>query len=145
MRTLITAFSSTLILAFSISAAAHVEVGTHEGHTTLGNPCTMVAGEQTFLNGAKHPLNERIKMTVSGVEFEVYHPPVISTADATAYFNHDAFQGVVATKTGAQALWIVMSHEEGKKGPVAFTFIEHNCKTGEKTSEFCNNLKFTGK
>jgi hypothetical protein len=134
----------SIVLSSAVSFA-HIEVGTHEGATTLGNPCTMIAGEQTFLNNQKHPLNERIEVTVEGQKFEVQHPPVIELGTETAFFNHDAFQGVVATKTGAKALWIVMSHAEGNKGPVAYTLIDHNWKTGEKTSVFCNNLKFSGK
>lgn len=132
-----------IITAFlSLNSFAHIEVGTHEGITTDGKPCSMVAGQQTFLNNTPHPLNERIKVTYNGVDFEMQHPPVIDPNNSIAHFNHDAFQATNATRTGAQAFWINMSHEEGKKGPVSFVFIDHKWKNDERSSVVCNELKF---
>lgn len=126
----------------SIAAQAHVEPGTHKGTTPDGKDCSMVAGVTYFENNAHHPLNERIKVTVDGVDFLVGHPPVVDAENAVAYFNHDLFQGILPTNTGAKALVIDVVHSETKEGPDRFTLIENFWKTGKKTSFICQNLVF---
>jgi hypothetical protein len=127
----------------SFAASAHVEPGTHAGKTADGTACSMEAGVTYFENNAHHPLNERIKITVDGTEFVVGHPPVIDADNAVAYFNHDLFQGIVPTSTGAKALVVDMIHSENKEGPVRFTLIENFWKTGKKTSVVCESLAHT--
>lgn len=130
---------SALCLLLPLSAAAHVTPGTYTGKNAEGASCSMTAGE-TYFAGNPHPLNERIAITVGSDEFTVGHPPVLDFANAVAFFNHDVFQGVLATKTGARAVEIEMVHEEGREGPAAFTFVENFWKSGQKTSYRCEGL-----
>ncbi|RYZ75277.1 MAG: hypothetical protein EOP05_08245 [Proteobacteria bacterium] len=126
----------------SFSAFAHVEPGTHTGTTAAGTACSMVAGVTYFENNAHHPLNERIKITVDGTEFTVGHPPIIDADSDVVFFNHDLFQGIVPTATGAKALIVDMIHSEEKEGPVRFKVIENFWKTGKKESVVCEALVF---
>ena len=137
-------YAAALVLSLvSFSAQAHVEPGKHVGQTADGKPCSMEAGITYFENNAHHPLNERIKIVVDGTEFTVGHPPVVDAENAIAYFNHDLFQGIVPTSTGAKALVVDMIHSEEKEGPVRFTLIENFWKAGKKTSVVCENLTHT--
>ncbi|HVK61973.1 MAG TPA: hypothetical protein VM432_10500 [Bdellovibrionales bacterium] len=133
-----------LVLAasfFSFSALAHMEPGTHKGTTNKGTECSMLVGKMIFENGMHHPLTERVEVTVGSDKFMVGHPAVIDAATATASFNHDLFQAVLPTSTGAKALVITMVHSDEFEGPADFTFIENNWQTGEKTSIVCTGLK----
>ncbi len=132
-------FALALII-LSVPALAGVKAGTWTGTTADGKACSMTASETYFENSAHHPLNERIKMTVEGTEYVVGHPPIVDAATSTAFFNHDLFQGLVPTATGAKALVIDMIHSETKEGPVRFTAIENKWRTGEKTSIVCDNI-----
>lgn len=130
------------LVFISAQAFAHVEPGTHTGSSAKGGSCSMVADVTYFENSVKHPLNERIKIKVGNEEFLVGHPPVIDAAQELAHFNHDLFQGVLATPTGAKALIIEMVHTATAEGPIAFTVVENNWKTGAKSSIRCEGLKF---
>ncbi len=130
----------TLILLASQIAMAHVEPGKYLGKTPDGQECSMLAKETYFENNARHPLNERIKITVNGSEFTVAHPPIIDAAKAIAFFNHDAFHGVLPTEGGARALVITMTHDQGKEGPVSFTLIENQWRERKKESLVCRDL-----
>lgn len=140
MKALVAALVLSVV---SFAAQAHVEPGKHVGQTADGASCSMEAGATYFENNEHHPLNERIKIVVDGTEFLVGHPPVVDAETAVAYFNHDLFQGIVPTSTGAKALVVDMIHTEEKEGPVRFTLIENFWKTGKKTSVVCENLVHT--
>lgn len=126
----------------STQAFAHIEPGSHVGATAKGASCSMEADVTYFENSMKHPLNERIKIKVGSDEFLVGHPPVIDAAQELAHFNHDVFHGVLPTSTGAKALVIEMVHTQSAEGPIAFTVVENNWKTGAKSSIRCEGLKF---
>lgn len=137
----------TLILIFSLfglaqSAQAHLEVGTYAGVMASGQPCGMQVLSSWFEKNQPHPLNERVKLTVNNEEFIVGHPPVIDAPKNSAFFNHDLFQAVNATPTGARALLIEMVHTQQFEGPRAFQVIDHNWKTNLKQSFRCENLQF---
>lgn len=128
-------------LLFSNAALAHIEEGTWVGATADGQTCEMTAGAQYFENNLHHPLNERIPLEVNGVKFVVGHPAVVDAEKAVAAFNHDLFQGVVATPTGANAVVVTMVHTESEEGPKNFTFITHNYKTGERKAVLCEGIR----
>lgn len=132
-----------LLSFFPLLAQAHLEPGTYTGVTAEKATCSMVVGEQYFVDDKPHPLNERIRITVNGVEFVVGHPTVFDSAQDLISFNHDLFQGVVPTATGARALEVVMTHEAGKEGPVSFSQIENFWKTGKKAAIHCAELSAT--
>ncbi len=123
-------------------AFAHVEPGTYKGMTSDGKECSMVAGKQYFENNTPHPLNERIPVTVEGKTMHVGHPPVIDSKEALVFFNHDLFQGVLPTSTGAQAIEIEMVHSAEFEGPRSFTYMENFWKAKQRQSYKCNDLKW---
>jgi hypothetical protein len=131
-------FASVL---FAFNSYAHIDQGVWNGTTKTGAPCFMTVGPQTFEGNMPHPLNERIAIKVGQAQFSVHHPAVIDAKTATASFNHDLFEGVLATQTGAMAVVIEMSHTPEFEGPTKFTGIENNWKTGQKNSYECSNLK----
>lgn len=128
-------------LTFATSALAHVEPGIHKGTTADGKECSMVAGETYFEKNTPHPLNERIKITVDGTEFIVGHPPIINAKEAVVFFNHDVFQGLSPTSSGAKAIEIEMEHTEQFEGPKSFTFIENAWRAKTRVTYTCSNLK----
>lgn len=132
-------FAVVLALA-TTPALAHVEPGIWKGTTADGKECSFHAGATYFEGGTRHPLNERISITVDGAEFKVGHPPVLDFKEPKAFFNHDVFQGVLPSATGAKAIEIEMVHEEGREGPVAFTVVDHAWKTDERGSVKCSGL-----
>lgn len=125
----------------STQALAHLETGVHEGQTEAGAPCSMLVVSHYYDNGFRHPLNERAQVAVGDQTFTVYHPPVVNRSEPSAYFNHDVFEGVAATRTGARALVIDMDHSEGADGPTGFQFIDDNWREKTRTSLNCRNLK----
>jgi hypothetical protein len=133
-------FAFIFISFSSLAALAHVEPGTYKGKTLVGDACEMTAG-QTFFEGAKPPLSERIKIKVGTSEFTVGHPPVISVEQSLASFNHDLFQGVLPAATGASALVVDMVHTQTQEGPTSFALIENDWKAGTKKMLKCNDIK----
>ena len=131
-----------IILLGSIASQAGIEEKVFNGKTADGSVCTLEGKGTSFVNSMPHPLNERVKVVVTApglaaTEFDVQHPAVIDAKSATAFFNHDEFQGVNPTKVGASALVIVMEHSEVGEGPTSFTFIDHAWKANKKTSIEC--------
>lgn len=127
-----------VILFFSaLISQAHVEPGPHKGKTTDGQACEMLAGKTFFDKNMPHPLNERVELTVNGELFIVQHPPVISVENMTAFFDHDHFQGVLATKTGAKALVVKMEHSDSFEGPSEFHLITHEYKNNVRSVINC--------
>lgn len=128
-------------LLVSVSAQAHVEPGVYKGTKADKSECSFIAGETYFERGTPHPLNERIQITVGSDVFVVGHPPVIDTEDSYVFFNHDIFQGLLPTATGAKVIEIAMEHSNRFEGPTAFTFIENNWKTKERVAYKCSDVR----
>lgn len=126
----------TLPLMASTSLA-HVEPGKYSGTTSQNVSCEMIAGETYFEHDQRHPLNERIKIQVDGSEYLVSHPAIVDEASGVVTFNHDVFQGVLPTSSGAKALIVHMVHTEEKEGPVSFTLIESSWRDSQSTKTTC--------
>lgn len=131
----------SVVSFLAISAFAHVEPGVYRGQTASGEVCEITAGLNYFLDNKAHPLNERIEMVYGGEKYIVQHPPVIDELSSTAFFNHDAFHGILATNTGAKALIVHMLHTDSYEGPGSFTAIDHQWKSGNKVTVACLNIK----
>lgn len=130
-----------LVFGLSTTVQAHIEPGRYVGKTPTGSDCEMQAIRQYFEGNVSHPLNERIVIQAGNAEFTVGHPPVIQIATDTAFFNHDAFQGVLPTQTGARALVIEMNHSRARaEGPTAFHVIDHQWKTDVRQAIHCSGL-----
>lgn len=130
-----------LLSLLPLIAQAHLEPGAYTGVSADKVPCSMTVGEQYFVDNKPHPLNERIRITVNGTEVVVGHPTVFDSAQDLISFNHDLFQGVIPTATGAQALEVVVTHEPGKEGPTSFSWIENFWRAGKKTALHCSELR----
>jgi hypothetical protein len=130
----------TLLTLWTVPALAHIEAGAHKGKTPAGEDCLMKVGRSYFNDNFHHPLNERIEVSVNGVDFVVGHPPVISVNQQIVYFDHDRFQGVKATPTGAQGLEITMKHTATEEGPTEFHFITHDYAKNERQVQSCRLL-----
>lgn len=130
-----------LIALFPLFTFAHIEKGTWKGSVREGVDCYMDAGDQTFVDGLHHPLNERIQIKVGLTEYSVRHPYSIDAKTGTIGFNHDLFEGVVATATGAYAIQINMIHSADFEAPGSFSVMEHDWKTGFKELVVCKSLK----
>lgn len=137
MKTLLVAFAALM----SLSAYAHIDQGIWKGVVSPSADCFMEVGAQIFENNLPHPLNERIKIKVGSTDYLIRHPYSINATSGEVSFNHDLFEGVVATKTGAFALVIKMAHTDEFEGPVEFSVMEHNWKTGNKELVHCKELK----
>lgn len=132
-------FLSLIILP--IIAQAHIEPGTWKGTVNENANCFMEVGAQTYEGGLKHPLNERISITIGSINYSVRHPYSIDTTTGEVGFNHDLFEAVVPTKTGAYALQIKMIHTDEFEGPSSLSVMEHNWKNDQKEIVNCHDLK----
>ncbi len=137
MKTLI----SIVLFSLSFSTFAHIAQGTWKGVISEKANCFMEVGAQTFENNLPNPLNERIAVTIGSTTYSVRHPYSINPVDGRISFNHDLFEGVVATETGAYALQIKMLHTDNYEGPESLSVMEDNWKTGMKEVVNCNQLK----
>jgi hypothetical protein len=132
----------SFIFALSaLPALAGIEPGTYLGSSADGQPCSMLAKETYFLGGVRHPLNERVDVELNGQAFVLQHPAVISVEESLASFNHDAFESVLPTSEGAQALIVNMMHSEDDSGPIAFQHIAHKWRADERVKLECNGLQ----
>jgi hypothetical protein len=120
---------------------AHIEKGTWKGNVREGVDCFMEAGEQTFDGGLRHPLNERIEIKIGKTNYSVRHPYSIDTEHGVVNFNHDLFEGVVPTATGAYAVQINMIHTDEFEGPGSFSVMEHDWNAGTSELVKCLSLK----
>jgi hypothetical protein len=137
-------FMKKLLIALTILptfASAHIIPGTWKGVTSNNTNCFMEVGAQTFENNLKHPLNERIAITIGSVTYSIHHPYSINANEGSVSFNHDLFEAVVPTNTGAYALQIKMAHTDDYEGPTSLSVMEHNWKTNTKEIFNCNELK----
>ena len=132
--------ASTLLL-MSQAAFAHVEIGTYSGKTASGEVCSIETLRMYFEGGVHHPLNERVVVRYGTEEFTIAHPAVVDAARQTAHFNHDVLQAVTPTPKGARAFVLDMVHEEGHEGPRTFHLIDHQWRTGTRTSVDCVGLE----
>lgn len=130
----------TLVFAFSMTAHSHIEKGTWRGDVSANAFCFMEVGDTTFINNIKNPLNERIAIQIGQTQYSVKHPHSVDFVSGTISFNHDVFEDVVPTATGAYALQIKMSHNSQGSAPESLSVMEHDWKSGFKEVVACKNL-----
>lgn len=137
-----TLFLSTLT---TFQAQAHIEPGTWMGKTDSQADCGFLVGAGYFEPNTPHPLHERIRVQMGNTVFTLQHPPVVDAASATAFFNHDQFQAINATSTGATAIVVKMEHTPTYEGPTEFTVIDHEWKSNKRTAVTCKNIRLKSK
>ena len=130
------------LILFSALCSAHIEQGVWKGVVSENADCFMDVGETSFMGDKPHPLNERIHIQIGQTTYSVKHPYLIDAQTGQVSFNHDVFEDVVPTATGAFALQIQMIHSESFEGPGSFSVMEHDWKTGFKEVVHCTNLKW---
>lgn len=130
-----------IAVLFPLVATAHIAKGTWKGSVREDVDCFLDSGDQSFVDDIHHPLNERIQIQVGQINYVVHHPYSIDVTNGRVDFNHDLFEGVVATATGAFAIQIKMIHSEAFEGPESFSVMEDNWKTGENELVVCKDLK----
>lgn len=133
---------AALSLLLSSAAFAHIDAGTYKGKTADGKDCSFMSGPTYFEKNTPHPLNERIAITIDGKTFVVGHPPVVNAKEAVAFFDHDHFQGILPTPTGAEAVEIEMVHSAEYEGPKSLTWIGNEWREQKRASFRCENLEF---
>jgi len=139
--TLASVTALTTLALSTTSAFAHIEPGLWKGVMSDGKECALEVFEQTFENDLRHPLNERIRVRLNGVEFKIYHPRSIQLEKGLVTFNHDFFEAILPTATGSDALVIDMAHTEEFEGPTGYRFISHNWKTKSSVTVTCSSLR----
>lgn len=136
MKSLIFAF--TLLL--SVKSFAGIEIGKYQGTSEKG-VCNLEVLSYSYEGGVHHPLNERVAVIENGFEWTVKHPPVINEEAGKVRFDHNFFEAVLPTPTGAKFLKMTINHDVEPHAPTSYTFIEDNYKDSSKSmKEVCSNL-----
>ena len=131
-----------LLMIFSTTVFAEIQPGVWKGVVSDQAYCFMDVGPTTFVNGFPHPLNERIEIKIGQTIYSVKHPHSVNAETGEISFNHDLFEDVVPTATGAFALQIQMDHSTGRERPQSLVVMEHDWKTGFKEVLNCHSLKW---
>lgn len=136
-----------LLLAASVlsfSAMAHVEPGPYKGLDQNGKVCSFTIGDMYFENDMRHPLTERLRVSeivfvernTADAVWSLGHPPVVNTEVGSNRYNHDIFQQIVPTKTGATSVTVLKGPEESEDGkPVGIIYIEDNYKNAAESKK----------
>lgn len=129
-----------LALLTSSAAFAGIEIGKYEGTSEKG-VCNLEVVSYSYEGGVHHPLNERVTVVENGFEWTVRHPPVINEEAGKVRFNHNFFEAVLPTPTGAKFLKMTINHDVEPHAPTSYMFIEDNYKDSTKSvKEVCSNL-----
>ena len=136
------------VLFISLSALAHVEPGQYRGVDQSGEACEFTVHEQRFENNEPHPLNERIP--VDQIKFgslslpetwSLSHPPVVDTDKGLARFNHDLFQAVKPSKSGALSLTLLKGDDHsGDHKPKGLIYIDDNYRNKSQSKRWSCTL-----
>lgn len=129
-----------VVLFSSVSSFAGLELGKYQGTSEKG-VCGIEVLSYSYENNMKHPLNEKVAVVVDNKEWTVKHPPVINEEAGKVRFDHNFFETVIPTSTGAKLLKMTINHDAEPHAPVAYTFIEDNYRDQSKSvKEVCSGL-----
>ncbi|MES2767510.1 MAG: hypothetical protein V4596_00070 [Bdellovibrionota bacterium] len=134
-------FAFITALSISVTSFAGIDIGKYEGTSQKGEPCKLEVLSYSYENDVHHPLNERVTIVENGTEWIVRHPPVINEEEGKVRFNHNFFETVSPTPTGAKFLKMTINHDAEPHAPTSYTFIEDNYKDATKSvKEVCSGL-----
>jgi hypothetical protein len=88
---------------FAGSAQADLLLGVFQGKTPSGEVCEIQVKSKFYFPDQKHPLNERVSVTVEGLNWDLAHPPALNLALGTVSFDHNIFQHIVPIENAVQA------------------------------------------
>ena len=133
--------TSLLVVLISTSAFAHFKIGTYKGTSLTGEACQFEILNVKFKNKLKHPLNERVSIKIGNYKkaITMTHLPQVDLVNLKVRPKKGVLSAVKATKSGAQAVELVMNEE----GPVHLSFITDNYKDKTQSQRYtCQNLVF---
>lgn len=125
-------------------AFAHIEPGLYRGLSD-GAPCTVEVLSITFEGDFKHPLNERVKVSVNNqLPLTLSHLPKVDIAGNKIEHEKGILTGAIAESMGESgtlktAVVLEMSHEAGASGPTQYTLMKE--LNGVTTTAVCSGLQ----
>lgn len=130
------------------SAQADLLLGVFEGQTANGEVCKIQVNTKYYFPDQHHPLNERVSVTVDGLNWDLAHPPVLNVEAGTVTFDHNVFQQIVALdevgRMGSEALVMKINHDVEPHPAIEFTHIVHDYRNASQSKKVtCLNLKKT--
>lgn len=131
MKTFATLIIFTALTTVS-TAQADLVTGLFKGTDADGHPCEINVVSVGF-EGERHPLNERVTVTLSGQEWKLAHPAEVNETKGKVRFNHNSFRGILPNKMGAAFLRLNINHEAEPHAPTSYTFINDNYRDESKT------------
>lgn len=135
---------------FALNAFAHVTPGKYEGQDQNGKPCTFTVGDSWFEDNVAHALNERLPVShiafnekfVDEVIWNLAHPPVVSLDFGTNRINHNLFQQIIPSKSGAVSVTLLINDEKrGEQPPYGIVYINDNYRSQSQSSKMACTLK----
>jgi hypothetical protein len=139
-------FVAGVILVGGASAEAHLKLGTYRGfEPNSGAPCALNVSAIRFEGGIRHPLNERVDITVEGRSWTLVHPARIDASSGKVLFSGATLEAAQGISGGAEAAVLTMSHEEGKEGPQELILLQHDYRDESRSlKRVCSGLVFEG-
>ena len=131
-----------LSLFFSLQVNAHVERGMYKGFDQNGEPCSFKIGDTWFADEIEHPLTERLPITdlkLSGLKpkydmWQLGHPPIVNLDTGRVGYNHDLFQDIIPTFSGAASVTLYKTETKPAK-PTVLIYIEDHYKNPERAKK----------
>jgi hypothetical protein len=137
----------TIFLSFlTLKLYADLDSGRFVGTDSSGQPCEITVGEVSFVNGVKHPLNERVTVIHNTQSWELAHPKVLNEEEGKVRFNHNYFEGLITiakdSRFGAQYLKMTINHDAEPHRPTSFLYISDDYRDSLRNLKIeCINLK----
>lgn len=115
-----------------ISLLLRISSWPYSCQTADGKPAKLIVGENYFLDQTPHPLMSALRLRFEGAKYLVQYPPMIDEMTTSVYFNHDAFTEFWRRRPVEAALAYSYGSHQAFQGPVSFTAMDHQWKTGQK-------------
>ncbi len=140
-------FTILLSFLFTLEAQARVAKGVYKGLDQNGNPCVFEIGDTWFADEYEHPLTERVpvvKLKFSGMKpqydmWQMGHPSIVDIASVKVGFNHDLFQDVIPTFTGAASVTLFKTDTKPAK-PTSLVYMEEHYKNSDLSKKIVCSL-----
>lgn len=129
------------MIALSLSAQAHFEIGTYKGIDAAGAECAMTFESVSFTTEFRHPLAERVVVKAVDKTFTLSHNAKVDDVLGTVMFSDETLEVTIPFKGGAEHFKVVMD----EVGPTNFVHLNHEWKTNKISKFACDKLVFQGK
>lgn len=127
------------------SAKADILTGTYVGTTAAGVECQITLNSKYYFPDEKHPLSEKLNVTLNGLNWDLAHPPMVDAEAGLIMFDHNQFHQILAVtdngRKASQALVLKINHDVEPHPATAFTFIEQDYIDSSKSYKVdCSDL-----